>query len=235
MHKTRDHSLVDAVTLRLRKEIIDGTFQFGEALSETRIAKRYDVSRTPVREAFARLEQEGLVHTEAQVGTFIFTMDEAQFAKLSEVRSILEVAALTDTLSQHKIELVDDWRKLIDQMEQAIATENPRAYSDADGEFHDALFLYAANPYLSDARRTFLAKMTAVRTRLSTTPDHMRKSLSDHKKLLSLAKAGKLSDAVDLLDKHIRNKGAKFWLANKNTPRPRTRRERIESLIDAER
>ena len=227
----RPHSLAEAVTVRLRREIVEGGFQLGEALSETKIAKRYDVSRTPVREAFAMLEKEGLVHTEAQVGTFVFTIDEQQFAKLSEVRSVLEGAAFKDTLTRCRTALVDDWRKLISKMEHSIDICSPRDYSDADSEFHEALFKYAANPYLDDARHSFRAQTAAVLTRLSTTPEHMRKSLSEHKKLLSLAKTGRSKAAIQLLDRHIRFKGPQFWLASKDWPRPRPRRERIELLM----
>lgn len=71
----RAKSLTEAVTERLRDEIVNGGLGFGESLSETRIAARYDVSRTPVREAFACLSLEGLVITEPQQGTFVFTID----------------------------------------------------------------------------------------------------------------------------------------------------------------
>jgi DNA-binding GntR family transcriptional regulator len=49
----RPRSLAEVVTARLRREIIEGEFDFGQALSESKIAARYGVSRTPVREAFA--------------------------------------------------------------------------------------------------------------------------------------------------------------------------------------
>ena len=79
---------------RLRREIVEGEFELGQALSESKIAARYGVSRTPVREAFACLGLEGLVRTEPQQGTFVFTIDRDQFAQISEARSILETAAL---------------------------------------------------------------------------------------------------------------------------------------------
>lgn len=221
--------LVDAVAARLRKEIIDGQFQFGEALSEAKIAKRYDVSRTPVREAFVRLEQEGLLRTEPQIGTFIFTMDEQQFAKLSEVRSVLEAAAFDATCARHRDELIKEWKNVLSTMSKAVAAKDLRRYAEADGEFHDALFRYSENPYLEDAKRSFHAKIAAVRARLSTTPEHILKSFDEHKRLLALLQANEIKAASRLLEHHIRHKGANFWPASQASARPR--RERIEALM----
>ncbi|HEV7267980.1 MAG TPA: GntR family transcriptional regulator [Falsiroseomonas sp.] len=204
-------SLAELVTARLRQEIVAGAFQFGEALSEAKVARRYDVSRTPVREAFARLEQEGLVRTEPQVGTFVFTMDREQFALLSEVRSLLEAAAFRAAAARRREPLIEDWRRETGTMAAAMREADPAAYSRADGAFHDALFRHAGNPYLEEARRSFWAKMAAVRNRLSTTPEHMAKSFAEHEELLRLLEAGQAPAAARLLERHIRNKGANFW------------------------
>lgn len=228
MDHTLPASLADLVTARLRQEIVAGEFQFGDALSETKIARRYDVSRTPVREAFARLEQEGLVRTEPQVGTFVFTMDQDQFAQMSEVRALLEVAALRSALSGSAPRLVAEWGRLLGAMSAASERGDPRRYAEADGAFHDVLFRLAGNPYLEEARRNFAAKLAAVRNRLSTTPEHMAKSFNEHAELLRLVEAGQADPAARLLEHHIRYKGASFWPPAPRVPRPL--RERIAAL-----
>lgn len=60
----RPRSLTELVCDALRREIVEGELEPGQMLSETRVAARLAVSRTPVREAFARLEREGLMRTE---------------------------------------------------------------------------------------------------------------------------------------------------------------------------
>lgn len=221
-------SLADLVTARLRQEIVTGEFQFGDALSESKIARRYDVSRTPVREAFARLEQEGLVRTEPQVGTFVFTLDQEQFAQMSEVRALLEVAALRSAMSRSAGQLATEWRSLLGVMVQASERGDRRQYAEADGGFHDVLFRLAGNPYLEDARRTFAAKLAAVRNRLSTTPEHMAKSFGEHADMVRLVEAGQVDPVAHLLEHHIRYKGASFWPAAARVTRPL--RERIAAL-----
>lgn len=221
-------SLAELVTARLRQEIVAGEFQFGAALSEAKIARRYDVSRTPVREAFARLELEGLVRTEPQVGTFVFTMDQAQFALLSEVRSLLEVAALRAAAARHGAALIEEWRRATAAMAAAVETADPLAYARADEVFHDVLFRHAGNPYLDDARRSFWGKMAAVRNRLSTAAEHIAKSHAEHQELLRLVEAEEIGAAARLLERHIRFKGANFWPPA--TQAPRSLQERSAAL-----
>ena len=225
MRLERPASLATLVTDRLRHEIVEGSFEFGEALSEARIAKRYAVSRTPVREAFARLELEELVTTEPQLGTFVFTMDRARFAQISEARSILECAVLRLAFARDRAGLVARWQAIVARLDAAAGTGDTAAYSTADGDFHDTLFELSANPYLDAARRPFAARMTAIRNRLGLSPEHVAKSRREHGELLALVAAGDVDGAAALLDRHITKKGAHFWSVPETSPP--TRRDRL--------
>src|SRR3990167_4574480 len=130
----RPTSLAEVVTSRLRREIVDGEFDFGQALSESKIAARYGVSRTPVREAFARLDLEGLVRTEPQHGTFVLTMDREQFAQISETRAIMEIAALRLAAERNRDELVQRWTRQVAAMKTAMEAGEGRRYSRSDRE-----------------------------------------------------------------------------------------------------
>ncbi len=209
----RARSLSEAVTARLRAEIVEGEFRLGEVLSESKIAARYQVSRTPVREAFACLGLEGLILTEPQQGTFVFTMDREDFAQMSETRSILETAALSLAMERNRSRLVKQWTRLVSGMEAAMKTDNGKRYSRYDGEFHQTLFSLSANPYLALASQSFAAKIAAVRNRLGAHPEHMKHSYEQHAELLRLVRDGDFKSAAKLLETHIRFKGESFWAA----------------------
>ena len=210
----RSKSLAEVVTARLREEIVEGEFHLGAALSESMIAARYDVSRTPVREAFACLGLEGLIYTEPQQGTFIFTMDRDEFAQMSETRSILETAALWLALERNRKRLVSQWKRLVTGMQLALANDDAKRYSRYDGEFHQTLFTLSANPFLTSASQSFAAKMAAVRNRLGSQPDHMKHSYEQHEELLRLIEEDDPKSAAVLLETHIRFKGESFWAAH---------------------
>jgi DNA-binding GntR family transcriptional regulator len=226
----RPRSLADVVTARLRREIVEGEFELGQALSESKIAARYGVSRTPVREAFACLGLEGLVRTEPQQGTFVFTIDRAQFAQISEARSILETAALRLAVERARGDLVRQWQRFVDGMTTALREQDARSYSRIDGEFHQTLFRLAANPFLTAAGQAFAAKMAAVRNRLGAHPEHMAKSYDQHLELLTLIERSDLEAALDLLERHIRHKGESFWSVPDTAPKSRW--ERILALSE---
>jgi DNA-binding GntR family transcriptional regulator len=226
----RPRSLAEVVTARLRREIVEGEFDLGQALSESKIAARYGVSRTPVREAFACLGLEGLVRTEPQQGTFVFIIDRTQFAQISEARSILETAALRLAVERGRSDLIRKWRRFVEGMTTALREHDARSYSRFDGEFHQTLFRLADNPFLTAAGQAFAAKMAAVRNRLGAHPEHMAKSYDQHLELLALIERSDVDAAVDLLERHIRHKGESFW----NVPAaPRKSRwERIMALSE---
>jgi len=217
----RPKSLAEVVTARLRREIVEGEFDLGQALSESKIASRYDVSRTPVREAFACLGLEGLVRTEPQRGTFVFTMDRRQFAKISETRSILETAALRLAIERKRDDLIKHWKRLVADMTAALHNEDAKRYSRCDGEFHQIMFTLADNPYLGAAGQSFSAKMAAVRNRLGAQPEHMAHSYRQHVELLDLVERNETEAAADLLERHIRFKGESFWAMPKTIPKSR--------------
>lgn len=221
-------SLTGVVTDRLRREIVEGEFAFGAALSESKIAARYDVSRTPVREAFACLGLEGLVRTEPQHGTFVFTMDREQFAQISETRSILETAALRLAIERNRGDLIKRWKRVVTAMTAALRDGDAKRYSKCDGEFHQILFRLAANPFLAAAGQSFAAKMAAVRNRLGAQPQHMAQSFSQHVELLDLVERNEAGLAADLLERHIRYKGESFWAVPETIPKSRW--EKISEL-----
>ena len=226
----RPTSLAEVVTARLRREIVDGEFDFGQALSESKIAARYGVSRTPVREAFARLDLEGLVRTEPQHGTFVLTMDRGQFAQISETRSILENAALRLAVERNRDELMKRWKRHVAAMKAAMADGDGKRYSRSDGDFHQTLFDLAANPFLDAAGQSFSSKMAAVRNRLGSQPEHMVRSFAEHVELLDLVRRNEIGSAADLLERHIRYKGESFWAVPETVPK--TRWEKISELAE---
>lgn len=230
MQTQRPVSLAELVTNRLRIEIVEGHFDFGDALSESRIARRYEVSRTPVREAFARLEQEGLVRTEPQSGTYVFIMDKAEFVQVSETRSILEVGALRLAMQRNPAGLIEDWREITDEMSHAIKEGDVRLYSSSDARFHEVLFIHAENQYLDASRRVFSAKIDTIRNKLGATAEHMKKSFGEHVALYEHIAAGNVDGAAVILDQHIRHKGASFWTVPDSVPK--TRWDRMQKLAD---
>ena len=90
----RPRSLTEMVITQIRELIVSGRLVLGEQLSESALAEQLGVSRTPVREAFLRLETERLVEVRPQRGTFVFQYGVAELRDICELREVLETGAL---------------------------------------------------------------------------------------------------------------------------------------------
>lgn len=211
MSNLRPRTLTEQVMTRLRLEIVEGDLAFGQALSETRIANRYGVSRTPVREAFALLDLEGLVRSVPQSGTFVMNMDRDRFDRIAETRLVLEQAALRFAAARDRDGLIIDLRRIVGSMSEAIVGDQVKRYMHNDTEYHQALFDRAGNPELDEAYQAIAWKAAAVRNRLGGSPEHMGKSYEEHRALLDAIEGGDGDRAQDILDSHICDKGRTFW------------------------
>src|SRR5271168_1081611 len=106
----RRPTVATEVRAYLRRLIVRGTLPPGHPLSENEVASRLGLSRTPVREAFIKLEEEGLIAIYPQYGTFVAPIRVADVYDSQFVRDSLECSALVkvvenlDPEAQHTIE-----------------------------------------------------------------------------------------------------------------------------------
>lgn len=207
----RPKSLTELVADSIRDQIVKGTLKLGESLSEVRISKDMGVSRTPIREAFNRLESEGLVHTIPQRGTFVFSLEPQELVKICDVRVNLETAAMRASFRNNPTRLSKALANCTGEMTRARKRGNDAAYLDADTQFHQILFDLSENRFLNDAYQTIASKMAALRNRLGMHPDHMMKSYREHLRMVELIGNGEIDAAEEVLIAHIGRKEGSYW------------------------
>lgn len=135
----------DAVYEQLKEQILHLELPPGAAISEIETAEKYHVSRTPVRDAFKRLEREGLLEIRPHIGTFVSLIDLRAVSDVLYIREVLEFSVLSD-LSQiydnsHDLHI----RLLLQKQKDLLDSDLPidelsRAFVLSDNEFHTALF-----------------------------------------------------------------------------------------------
>jgi DNA-binding GntR family transcriptional regulator len=137
--KTR-HSIRDAVYDLLRQNILDNRLEPGAGISENEISEKLKVSRTPVREAFLRLAQEGLLEVYPQKGTIVSLIDielveEARFMREQLERAVVRLACERFS-KQHMLELESNLRL----QELCRKEHNYTKLFELDEQFHRTLF-----------------------------------------------------------------------------------------------
>jgi DNA-binding GntR family transcriptional regulator len=203
MKITRPKSLTELVVEDLRARIIDGRLRLGEGLSENALAAELGISKTPVREALLQLKLERLVDVMPQRGTYVFQLAADQVVMISELREILELAAIAAAMQRNHAALVARMARILDSMRAAHHADDRANYRTLDGEFHQAIIDLCGNPYISDAYSQVGFRIQALRSRLSDEAALNRRSFKEHCEMVRLIKASDVSQLQELMRAHI--------------------------------
>jgi len=146
--------------VHIRKKLLGGGFPGGSMLSETTLAKEIGISRTPVREAIAQLEREGLLDQIPRYGTFVRVMDRNEIAELYEFRAELEgfaaAQAAKHTTQRMLFELSDSCRQMMKVLRQtkakgSVGAEVGQEWLLLDAGFHTIVLRAANNRWVAKA------------------------------------------------------------------------------------
>jgi DNA-binding GntR family transcriptional regulator len=197
-------SLVEIVEERLRDAIVNAELAFGQAISEESLGAAFGVSRTPLREALARLELQGLVTIVPKKGTFVFAPTDSDVEDLCHFRLMLELDALKLCLARAKEATLQDMKSALQAMEQADARNDRLTYAREDTRFHEAFFSHCGNPYLVSAYKTVFGRIAAIRTHLSVPlAKEQKRSFKEHRALVKAFAGEDIEQLEKILDTHI--------------------------------
>jgi len=176
----RPESLTEIAATKIREAIINNEFKLGQHLSEAFLSKSMGVSKTPVREALAKLKSEGLVVVVPQSGTYVFTMELDDLAELLDYRYVLETAALNEVYTKKYQELLKIVDEIIKSMDCALEKENIKEYISLDYRFHQVFIDLCENRYLIEAYNSISAKIRSLQTRIAIKGTDRSASLKEH-------------------------------------------------------
>ena len=176
--------LKDKVYQALREAIMSMDIYAGDEpprLDERRLAEDLGVSRTPVREAISRLEQQGLVQTIPRRGAFVVRKTKKEIVEIISVWAALESMA-----ARLATEVADDaeiaqLRKLFVTFETAQGAEaHIDEYSDTNIRFHQSIIALSKSELLKSMADTLFVHMRAIRAQTITERDRVSRSIIDH-------------------------------------------------------
>lgn len=195
----------------LRSQLISGIIPLGSRISEKQLAEGFGVSKTPVREALLRLQDEGLVDIQPQKGTFVFTPDERQLRDVCELRSVLEPIALKRSMANDAELLIFQLKRAYKKMEKSMLENDFREYSVQDMLFHDQFFEHSNNHYLTQSYRLIRSLLAVLRLQLKLDPAHLEKSFHEHKEMIELLEKNNLAKTLVILERHIGLQKSSYW------------------------
>lgn len=189
---------------RIRAAIQAGTLKPGERLREMDLAESIGLSRTPVREALARLESEGLVVHDASRGIMVAELDYSMVTELYYMREVLEGTAARLTAqhaSEVEISILED---LCRQYEAAIRSGDDTALATSNRRFHDTLYRCSHNRYLVNMLTVLHDALSLLGTTTLRDRERAAETLKEHQAVVAAVK-GRDPDTADLAQRaHIR-------------------------------
>jgi DNA-binding GntR family transcriptional regulator len=199
----RPDSLSKIAEEHIRKGIINGTFSLGEKLLESTLSKVIGTSKTPIREALAALNLQGLVQIIPQRGAFVFDLSQESVEQLCQYRLILETAAMTQALDKNSTALLAELEDLVSKMSEARKASAFEEYLELDADFHASFFRHCGNSYLQDGYQNVSDIVRTMRTHLSKRPKRTEKSFKEHAAITDHLRNGKVKAANTVLKRQI--------------------------------
>jgi len=196
--------LGEQIVERLREDILSGRIAEGERLREVDLAKRFSVSRGPIREALQQLAWEGVVETDRNKGALVSTSAPNEISEL--------IIPLRCTIEKYAIRLFFDqlteddfltWEMILSKMKQACETKDFALISEHDIAFHRSLVKRANSP---DLLAIWSAMVSRIRRHFRES--HLRyqnpvQIYEEHLPIIEALREGSLSDALQIIEDHI--------------------------------
>lgn len=204
VYKTRTQMVADI----LREKILTGEIVAGEPLRQDAIAKEFNVSRIPVREALLQLEAQGLVLFEAHKGATATELSTAKIHELFELRALVECHVLENAIDNMTEEDFSTTEKILHAFEETVESgDRVETWSDLNYALHEALYKPAGLPQAMEVIQSLNIKADRyIRMQLLFTTG-IDKADQEHKEILELCRKRDKEAASALLRKHILEAG----------------------------
>jgi DNA-binding GntR family transcriptional regulator len=196
-------TLADELRLQLADEIVRGVFPPGAALDETELARRFHISRTPVREAIRQLAASGLIESRAHRGSVVARPSQEHLIGMFEVMAELEAlcaglaAARMTATERHALAGVHEDLRAI------IHSGDPQRYHEMNEAFHETIYVGAHNTYLAEITRATRTRVQPFRRAQFRNLGRLAKSHVEHDFVVTAIMRGDDGAAATAMRHHI--------------------------------
>lgn len=192
----------------LRKAIIEGSLKDGDPLKQDEIARLFNTSRIPVREALTMLEQQGLVKTQRYKGAFVANLSLEEAGEIFDLRILLEGTLIERAVPKMTEETFQEAQIYISKFSNS---DDPMIWGEANRNFHNTLYRASGLTYHLEVIDRSLDRIDRyIRAQVSMS-DGVAKADEEHIAILKACKERDAKTASDLTKKHI--EGVKASLA----------------------
>lgn len=195
-------SIADRVFEILEHEILTGVFDRDGLLTENALSERLSVSRTPVREALRRLEQEHLIEMTSR-GIRVIGITKEDIADLYAIRLMIEPDAASRAAKRAGADDLKEMEGILDLQEFYTGKGDPDNIRDADSRFHIALYRLSGSAVLYDTLEPLHRKASRYRSVSVSSPGRAARSLEEHRAIYRAIRDHEPEEAAKLTRAHV--------------------------------
>ncbi len=202
----------NAVRIReaLENAIVDGRFPPGSRLDPEALAREFDCSRTPIREALQQLEASGLVRVAAKRGTFVSEWSVEELAERFEVMAELEATCARLAARRITDAEMSELEAAHDACRRLAEAGDIDAYYAANSEFHTCVYRATHNAFLAREASRLHAVLRPYRRMQLQVRNRMARSFAEHDAVVAAIRAGDDRAATEAMRDHVVVQGDRF-------------------------
>ncbi len=200
-----DQSLADAIAERLRAAITEGVYAPGDHLVERRLARQFGVSHIPLREALARLVEEGLVIRLPRRGARVASLTPRALEEVSSLRVVLEQFVVRRLKGRFTPEAHAGLQAIVDAMRAAADRRDLVRVHELDQQFHQRLWELTDHALLVDVAAQMRSRTNHFfrAAAASLGRDEVRQHAESHQELLDVIASGDVRAAERAMQRHV--------------------------------
>ena len=200
---TKKNTRTQILLSEIEKLIVNGSMVPGQRLDEMVLAKKYGVSRTPVREAIRALIAIGLVQNTGKQGSQVAKLSISMLIEMFELMAVLEgmcaqLAARRATKNQ-----LFEMQKTHELLEKTFEKGTHKEFYNVNLQFHDLLYNASHTQYLAEETLRLRRRLSPYRMRVTFQPGRMNSTLEEHNKILIAIKKGESELAKNEAISHL--------------------------------
>ena len=209
MYGKKNSSTSQGVYQKLKEQILHLELTPGSAISEIDTAAKYEISRTPVRDAFKLLEIEGLLEIRPHIGTFVSLIDLNMISDILYTREVLDQAVLRDLSLSHDKSHDFKVRLLLQQQWDLVHSQLPagelsRSFLISDNQFHQMLYTIAGKQNVMHFFQSIHSQYERFRTFLNLGgKEGLEKLCMDHEHIWDCIATQNLEELSTAISHHI--------------------------------
>lgn len=195
----------DQISSSLKTAILQMSLKPGQIVSETEVGNLYGASRTPVREAFSELREQGLIVTLPSRGNYVSKLSISQIMGAQFIREALEVAIAEELCDTGlPLDITNEIEESLDKQRRIISMGQGSMFHELDDNFHIALADAVGRPRIARTLQREKAWLDRLRVLSLRRDEHLAVLVNDHEDIFSAIKSKDRAATRKTVRKHLR-------------------------------